>query len=126
MTNRDIKSHLEGVYNVEAPPELISRVTDAALEDARERQGRVLETSYAVVCLDALRVNSRRDGKSRQKSVYAALGVNFEGKKGGRNKVSHGLWTAESEGAKFWASALNENRSRRAFRIPRCGAGGVP
>jgi transposase-like protein len=28
MTNRDIKSHLEQVYNVEVSPDLISRVTD--------------------------------------------------------------------------------------------------
>jgi hypothetical protein len=38
-------------------------------------------------------VNSRQDGISRQKRVYAALGVNFEG-------------------AKFRASALNENCGR--------------
>jgi transposase-like protein len=81
MTNRDIKSHLEQVYHVEVSPELISRVTDAVMEDVREWQGRVLEKSYAIVYLDALRVNSRQDGKSCQKSVYVALGVNFEGKK---------------------------------------------
>jgi hypothetical protein len=34
------------------------------------------------VYLDAPRVKSRQEGKSRVKSVYAALGVNFEGKKG--------------------------------------------
>jgi transposase-like protein len=58
------------------------------------------------VYLDALRVNSRQDGKSCQKSVYAALGVNFEG-----GKEVLGLWTVENEGAKFWASVLNENRN---------------
>jgi transposase-like protein len=67
MTNRDIKSHLEQVYNVEVSPELIRRVTDAVMEDVRERQSRVLEKSYAIVYLDALRVNSRQDGKSCQK-----------------------------------------------------------
>jgi transposase-like protein len=36
MTNRDIKSRLERVCNVEVSPELISRVTDAAREDVRE------------------------------------------------------------------------------------------
>jgi transposase-like protein len=35
MTNRDIKSHLERVYNVEVSPELIDRVTDAMVEDVR-------------------------------------------------------------------------------------------
>jgi transposase-like protein len=94
MTNRDIKSHLERVYNVEVSPELISRVTDAVAEDVREWQSRPLERSYAIVYLDALRVNSRQDGKSCQKSVYVALGVNFEGK-----KEVLGLWIAEYEGA---------------------------
>jgi transposase-like protein len=107
MTNRDIKSHLEQVYNVEVSLELISRVTDAVMEDVREWQSRPLEQSYAIVCLDALRVNSLKDGKSCHKSVYVALGVNFEGK-----KEVLGLWIAETEGAKFWASVLNESRNR--------------
>jgi transposase-like protein len=84
MTNRDIKSHFEQVYHVEVSPELISRVTDAVMEDVKEWQGRALEKSYAIVYLDALRVNSRQDGKSCQKSVYAAPGVNFEEKRGVR------------------------------------------
>jgi transposase-like protein len=52
-------------------------------------------------------VNSRQDGKSCQKSVYVALGVNCEGKK----EVSS-LWIAEHEGATFWVSVLNEIRNR--------------
>jgi transposase-like protein len=31
ITNQDIKSHPEQVYNVEVPPELINRVTDAVM-----------------------------------------------------------------------------------------------
>jgi transposase-like protein len=103
MTNRDIKSHLEQVNNVEVSPELISRV----MEDVRERQGRVLEKSYAIVYLDALGVNSRQEGRSDQKSVYVALGVNFEGK-----EEVLGRWIGETEGAKFWGSVLNEIRNR--------------
>jgi transposase-like protein len=57
MTNRDIKSHLEQVYNVEVSPKLISRVTDAVMEDVREWRSRALEKSYAIVYLNALRVN---------------------------------------------------------------------
>jgi transposase-like protein len=112
MTNRDIKSHLEQVYNVEVSPELTSQVTDAVMEDVREWQSRPLEKSYAIVYLDALRVNSRQDGKSCPKSVYVALGVNFEGK-----KEVLGLWIAEHEGAKFWASVLNDIRNRGTVDI---------
>jgi transposase-like protein len=103
MTDRDIKSHLEKIYNVEVSPDLISRVTNAVLEEVREWQNRPLEKSYAIVYLDALRVKDKMDGKSCLKSVYTALAVNFEGK-----KEVLGLWIAENEGVKFWMGVLTE------------------
>jgi transposase-like protein len=107
MSDRDIKKHLEKIYNVEVSPDLISRVTNAVLDDVKEWQNRPLEKSYAIVYLDALRVKGREDGKSRMKSVYVALGVNYEGKK----EVS-GLWTAETGGAKFRRGVLTELGNR--------------
>ncbi|AEF81367.1 transposase, Mutator family [Leadbettera azotonutricia ZAS-9] len=107
MTDRDIKSHLEKIYNVEVSPELISRVTAAVMEEVKEWQNRQLEKSYAIVYLDALRVKTKQDGKSCTKSVYVALGVNFEGQ-----KEVLGLWIAENEGAKFWMGVLNEIKNR--------------
>jgi transposase-like protein len=107
MSDRDIKTHLEQIYNVDVSPELISRVTDAVMEEVKEWQNRPLEKSYAIVYLDALRVNSRQDGKSCIKSVYVALGVNFEG-----HKEVLGLWIGETEGAKFWMGVLNQLKNR--------------
>jgi transposase-like protein len=107
MTDRDIKTHLEKIYNVEVSPELISRVTEAVMEEVKEWQNRPLEKSYAIVYLDALRVKTKQDGKSCTKSVYVALGVNFEGQ-----KEVCGLWVAENEGAKFWMGVLNEIKNR--------------
>ncbi|GHV22699.1 hypothetical protein FACS189494_09870 [Spirochaetia bacterium] len=107
MSDRDIKAHLEQVYNVEVSPELISRVTSAVMDDVIEWRSRPLDKGYAVVYLDALRVNARQDGKGCVKSVYVALGVNFEGK-----KDVLGLWIAETEGAKFWMGVLNELKNR--------------
>jgi transposase-like protein len=112
MTDRDIKAHLEKVYNVEVSPDLISRVTNAVLEEVREWQNRPLEKSYAIVYLDALSVKSREDGKSVNKSVYVALGVNFEGQ-----KEVLGLWIAQSEGAKFWMGVLTELKNRGVHDI---------
>jgi len=40
MTDRDIKAHLEKIYNVEVSPDLISRVTNEVLEEVREWQNR--------------------------------------------------------------------------------------
>jgi transposase-like protein len=107
MTDRDIKAHLEKVYNVEVSPDLISRVTDAVIDEVREWQNRPLEKSYAIVYLDALRIRGKEDGKSCMKIVYVALGVNFEGK-----KEVLGLWIAQSEGAKFWMGVLTELKNR--------------
>jgi transposase-like protein len=107
MSDREIKGHLEQIYNVDVSPDLISRVTNAVLEEVREWQNRPLEKSYAIVYLDALRVKGREDGKSCMKSVYVALGVNFEGK-----KDVLGLWIAENEGSKFWMAVLTEIRNR--------------
>ena len=107
MTDRKIKDHLEEIYNVEVSPDLISRVTNAVLEEVREWQNRPLEKSYTIVYLDALRIKGREDGKSRMKSVYTALGVNFEGQ-----KEVLGLWIAENEGAKFWMGVLSELKNR--------------
>jgi transposase-like protein len=81
MSDRDIKAHLEKIYNVDVSPDLISRVTNAVLEEVKEWQNRPLEKSYAIVYLDALRIKSWEEGKSCMKSVYLALGVNFEGQK---------------------------------------------
>ncbi|MDR0319898.1 MAG: transposase, partial [Treponema sp.] len=107
MTDRKIQDHLEEIYNVEVSPDLISRVTNEVLEEVREWQNRPLEASYAIVYLDALRVKGRVDGKSCNKSVYVALGVDFEGQ-----KEVLGLWIAENEGAKFWMGVLAELKNR--------------
>jgi transposase-like protein len=107
MTDRDIKAHLEKIYNVEVSPDLISRVTNSVLEEVKEWQNRPLEKSYVILYLDALRVKGKEDGKSCLKSVYTALGVNCEGK-----KDVLGLWIAENEGAKFWMGVLAELKNR--------------
>jgi transposase-like protein len=107
MTDRDIKAHLEKIYNVEVSSGLISRVTNAVIDEVREWQNRPLEKSYAIVYLDALRVKGKMEGKSCLKSVYTALAVNFEGK-----KEVLGLWIAENEGAKFWMGVLTELKNR--------------
>jgi len=107
MTNRDIKAHLEKMYNVEVSPDLISRVTDAVIEEVREWQCRLLDKSYCIVYFDGIVVKSKEEGKSCRKTVYIALGVNFEGK-----KEVLGLWIASSEGSKYWMGILNELKNR--------------
>ena len=83
LSTRDIRAHLEEVYGLKVSADLVSRVTDAVLEEVSDWQNRDLEPMYPVVFLDALRVKIR-DAVSRQvknKAVYVALGVNAEGER---------------------------------------------
>ena len=107
MTTRDIQAHLKEIYGVDVSPELISRVTDAVHEDAREWRTRTLESTYPIVYLDALRVNSRQSGKNENKALYLALGINMDGK-----KEALGFYLSETEGAKFWMSVLTDLKNR--------------
>jgi hypothetical protein len=43
MTTRDIRAHLREMYDVEVSPDLISRVTDAVVEELAEWQARPLD-----------------------------------------------------------------------------------
>jgi len=107
MSTRDIQRHLQQVYGVEVSPETISNITESVMTDVREWQNRPLEKSYPILFLDALRVNSRQDGKNINKALYVALAINWEGR-----KEVLGLWLADTEGAKFWMSVLTDIKNR--------------
>ena len=107
MSTRDIRAHLEEIYNVSVSPDLISRVTDAVMDELRAWKTQPLDSTYLIVYLDALVVKIRDKGTVRNKSVYIAAGVDGDGK-----KHVLGLWIKNTEGAKFWLSILNELRQR--------------
>jgi transposase-like protein len=108
MTTRDIRAHLREMYDVEVSPDLISRVTDAVLEELQEWQSRPLERVYPVVFIDALMVKIR-DGVVANRPVYLAIGIDCDGAK---NVL--GLWVGPSTGesSKFWLTVLSELKSR--------------
>jgi putative transposase len=107
MTVREIQSHLRELYGVGVSPDLISRVTDAVLEEVRDWQNRPLEAVYPVLFLDALQVRIRDQGVVRNKAVYLALALDCDG-----NKHVLGLWIEQTEGAKFWLHVMNELKTR--------------
>ena len=107
MTTREIQGHLAELYGTEVSPDLISKVTDAILEEVRDWQSRPLETIYPIVFFDALRVKIRDEGSVKNKAIYVALGVRIDGR-----KEILGLWIEQNEGAKFWLSVMNEIRRR--------------
>jgi putative transposase len=107
MTVREIQGHLKELYGTEVSPDLISRVTDAVLDEVKEWQARPLDTVYPVVFFDALRVKIRDEGLVKNKAVYVALALDTDG-----HKHVLGLWIEQSEGAKFWLKVMNDLKTR--------------
>jgi putative transposase len=107
MTVREIRGHLSELYGVDVSPDLISRVTDAVLDEVREWQSRPLDPVYPVIFFDALRVKIRDEGLVKNKAVYVALAFNTDGE-----KEVLGLWIEQTEGAKFWLKVMNELKLR--------------
>src|ERR1700731_3383611 len=107
MTVREIQGHLAELYAADVSPDLISRVTDAVIDEVREWQNRPLDPVYPVVFFDALRVKIRDEGLVKNKAVYVALAFNSDG-----DKDVLGLWIEQSEGAKFWLKVVNELKAR--------------
>ena len=107
-----IQADLQEIYRVEVSADLISRVTDAVLEEVREWQNRPLDPVYPVIFFDALRVKIGDEGLVRNKAVDVALALNSEGE-----KDVLGLWIEQTAGAKFWLNkfwlkVMNELKTR--------------
>jgi putative transposase len=81
LSVREIQAHLKEMYGTEVSPDLISRVTDAVLDEVKEWQNRPLEALYPIVFFDALRVKVRDEGIVKSKAVYVALFFGHRGPK---------------------------------------------
>jgi putative transposase len=114
-STRDIEAHLAEIYGVKVGRDLISRVTDAVMDDVREWQQRPLDDVYPVVFLDALVLKVREGGTVQRRACYLALGVTVEGE---RDVL--GMWCQETEGAKFWMQVLSELKQRGVADIVVC------
>ena len=112
MSTRDIQGHVRELYGIEVSPDLVSTVTDSVIEEVAAWQGRPLESTYAVVFFDALRVKIRDEGLVRNKAVYLAIGVRPSG-----DREVLGLWIEQTEGARFWLRVMNEIKARGTHDI---------
>jgi putative transposase len=109
MTTGDIANHLADIYGTEVSRDLVSRVTDAVIEDMQQWQSRPLDACYPVLLIDAI-VLKIRDGQVRNRPVYVAMGISVDGE---RDVL--GLWAGPAgggEGAKQWMTMLTELRNR--------------
>jgi putative transposase len=94
LSTRDIEAHLEEIYGVNVGRNLISRMTDAVMDDARAWQTRPLDDVYPVVFLDALVLKIRDGGSVPRKACYLALAITMDGE---RDVL--GMWFQDTEGA---------------------------
>ena len=97
MTIKEIRVHLEELYQIEVSPEMISSVTDEVMEEVSLWQQGPLESCYPVVIFDALRVKIRDEGVFRNKAGYLALGITGRITRSGTKDVP-GLWVEQTEG----------------------------
>ena len=107
MTNREIAAHLQEMFGAEVSPTLISAITDTVADEVRAWQSRPLDALYPIIYLDCLMVKSRDHGSVGNRAIYLAIGINTEGM-----KEVLGLWSAPTEGAKFWLSVVTELKNR--------------
>jgi len=112
LSTREIREHLEEIYQVEVSPGLISSVTDEVIDEVKTWQNRQLDEVYPIVYLDAIQFKVRDAGHVRNKAVYLAIGVNMDGL-----KEVLGLWIAQTEGAKFWLQVVTELKNRGVMDI---------
>jgi putative transposase len=120
MSTRDIEAHLRELYGVSVGRDLISRVTDAVVEDVKAWQQRLLDDLYPVLFLDALVLKIRDGGSVQRKACYLAMAITIDG----RREVL-GMWFQQTEGAKFWMQVLNELKHRGVQDILICCVDGL-
>src|SRR4051794_35047074 len=120
LSVRDIEAHLAEIYGVKVGRDLISRVTDAVMDDVRAWQQRPLDDVYPVIFLDALVLKIREGGSVQRRACYLALGLTVEGE---RDVL--GLWFGETEGAKFWMQVLTALKQRGVRDILICCVDGL-
>jgi putative transposase len=107
MSTRDIQGHLRELYGTEVSTDLISRVTDAVIDEVKDWQARPLEAVYPIVYLDALFVGVRDGGTVVKKAVYVALGMGIDG-----TREVLGFWIEATESARFWLTVLTDLKNR--------------
>jgi transposase-like protein len=120
LSTRDIEAHLEEIYGVEVGRDLISRVTDAVMEDARAWQTRPLEDVYPGVFLDALVLKIRDGGSVQRKACYLALAITIDGE-----REVLGIWFQDNQGAKFSMQVLTDLKTRGVRDILICCVDGL-
>lgn len=76
MTTRNIVDTFKEMYDADASSALISKVTDAVIDQLTQWQSRPLDALYPSIYLDCIVVKVRHN-----KAIFLALGVNTDDRK---------------------------------------------
>jgi Transposase, Mutator family len=132
LSTRDIEAHLHEISGVQVGRDLISRVTDAVIEDLRAWQQRPVDDVYPVIFLDCLVLKIREGGTVQRRTCYLALGVTVDG-----DREVLGMWLSGDRGREVLDAGPRRAQAarcarhpdllrRRAQRIPRGDRGDLP
>jgi putative transposase len=103
----DISKHVADIYGMAISPASITAITDKLVPQITEWRSRALERVYAVIFLDAMYFKVREDNRVVTKCLYNIMGIDASG-----HKDILGFYIANSEGANFWLSVLNDLKNR--------------
>ncbi len=107
MSTRDIHDQLKDLYGVELSAEMVSKITDRILPQAREWQTRPLHAVYPFVFMDCIHYKVREEGRILSRAAYVVLGVTTEG-----YKDILSITVGANETSKFWLGMLNDLKNR--------------
>ena len=107
LSYSDIQDAIMDLYQIELSSGAINNITDRIIPEIREWKERLLQTVYPIVFLDAMHFKAKENGKIINKAVYTILGIDCDGR-----KDILGLYTGESEGAKYWTQVLASLKER--------------
>ncbi|RCH59624.1 hypothetical protein DT019_38635 [Streptomyces sp. SDr-06] len=124
MSVRDIRSYLAKMYGTDASLDLVSKVTDAVIDEitAGAPAGLALAGRlHRLVYIDALWITVR-DGRVADRPVHLAIGVDLDG-----CKHVLGLRIGkDGEGARQWFTILGELKARGVEAVLVACCDGLP
>lgn len=109
MSTRDIHDQLQDLYGIELSADMVSKITDKILPQAREWQTRPLDCMYPFVFMDCIHYKVREDGKVLSRAAYIVLGVTLDG-----YKDILSITVGANETSRFWLGMLNDLKNRGA------------
>lgn len=107
VSTREISSYIKEMYLMDVSAAQLSAITDKVIPAMQEWRSRPIDAVYPIVFMDCIHYRVKADGRVVIRSVYNLLGIDIEGK-----KDLIGIYSAETEGAKFWLSVLTDLKNR--------------